>query len=87
MQSLGSGLKHRFRDYSCDNFYITTGTSFSQPALVCCMMEMGADRILFSVDYPFATNREARQFIDAAPLTEYDRGKIPSGNAKRLFRL
>jgi hypothetical protein len=29
-------------------------TAFSDTALVCSMMEMGIDRILFSVDYPFA---------------------------------
>jgi len=85
--SRGSKLKRRFRDYFCGNFYITTSTNFSQPALVCCLMEMGADRILFSVDYPFATNCEARQFIDAAPLAERDRQKILAGNARRLFRL
>ena len=26
---------------------------FSDPAMLCCIQEMGADRILFAIDYPF----------------------------------
>ena len=42
-----------FRDIFCNNFYITTSGFFSNPALLCCVMEMGVDRILFAVDWPF----------------------------------
>src|SRR6266851_7464463 len=41
-----------FRDVFCGNFYITTSGNFSNPALLCCIMEMGVDRILFAVDWP-----------------------------------
>jgi hypothetical protein len=33
---------------------------FSETALTCSMMEMGIDRIPFSVDYPLATTCLAR---------------------------
>ena len=26
---------------------------FSNPALLCCVMEMGVDHILFAIDWPF----------------------------------
>ena len=42
-----------FRDVFCNNFYITTSGNFSNPALLCCIMEMGVERVLFAVDYPF----------------------------------
>src|SRR5271154_4147425 len=42
-----------FRDVFCEHFYVTTSGFFSDPALLCCMMEIGIDRIMFSVDYPF----------------------------------
>ncbi len=42
-----------FRDIFCSNFYITTSGNFSNPALLCCVMEMGVDHILFAVDWPF----------------------------------
>ena len=45
-----------FRDIFCNNFYITTSGNFSNPALLCCVQEMGVDRILFAVDWPFVTN-------------------------------
>jgi hypothetical protein len=35
----------------CGQFYITTSGNFSNPALLCCVMEMGIDRILFAVDF------------------------------------
>ena len=41
-----------FRDIFCEHFWITTSGFFSDTALTCSMMEMGIDRILFSVDYP-----------------------------------
>src|SRR5262249_46975868 len=45
-----------FRDVFSHNFYITTSGNFSNPALLCCVMEMGIDRILFAVDWPFVPN-------------------------------
>ncbi len=46
-----------FRDVFCEHFYVTTSGFFSDPALLHCMMEMGIDRIMFSVDYPFVDNQ------------------------------
>jgi predicted TIM-barrel fold metal-dependent hydrolase len=50
-------------------------------------MEIGVDRILFAVDWPFIDNKLATQWIASAPLCEEDRAKILSGNAKRLLRM
>jgi len=47
----------------------------------------GIDRILFSVDYPFAANATGRAFLDALPVSPADRAKIAHGNADRLLRL
>jgi predicted TIM-barrel fold metal-dependent hydrolase len=79
--------KRRFREYFCEHFYITTSGNFSHPALLCAVMEMGVDRILFSVDYPFADNVIGRQFVDSAPLSREDKDKILSHNATKLLRL
>ena len=48
-----------FRDIFCKNFYVTTSGFFSNPALLCCVMEMGIDHILFAVDWPFVMNPPA----------------------------
>ena len=76
-----------FRDVFCNNFYITTSGNFSDPALLCCVMEMGVDHILFAVDYPFVMNPPATRWIADVPLSEGDKVKILSGNAKRLLRM
>lgn len=76
-----------FRDYFCKHFWITTSGNFSNPALLCCVMEMGVDRILFSVDYPFVMNQPAADWIPTIPLCAEDKVKILSGNAERLLRL
>ena len=76
-----------FRKVFCNNFYITTSGNFSNPALLCCIMEMGVDRILFAVDWPFVENPPATQWLGAAPICDEDKAKIFSGNARRLLRM
>lgn len=76
-----------FRDIFCEHFYITTSGNFSNPALLCCVMEMGADRILFSVDWPYVENAPGTAWMEGVPLGTEDREKILNGNAKRLLRM
>ena len=76
-----------FRDIFCNNFWITTSGNFSDPALLCCVMEMGVDRIMFAVDYPFVLNPPATRWMQTVPLCDADKAKILSGNAKKLLRM
>jgi predicted TIM-barrel fold metal-dependent hydrolase len=50
-------------------------------------MEMGIHRILFSVDYPFADNPPAAEWITTLPLSPEDREKLLNSNACRLLKL
>ena len=79
--------KTPFRDTFCEHFWITTSGNFSTPALLCSIMEMGVDRILFSVDYPFVDNPPATKWASELPLCAEDREKILSGNAGRLLKM
>jgi len=79
--------KTPFRDTFREHFWITTSGNFSTPSLLCCVMEMGADRILFSVDYPFVPNPPGVKWMEHVPLGPEDRAKILHGNAQRLLRL
>ena len=47
-------------------------------ALIGYVAEMGADRILFSADYPFEDMLEAASWFDALELNEPDLRKIAS---------
>lgn len=76
------------RDIFASNFWITTSGFFSTPALQCSMMELGADRIMFAVDWPFvASSMEGAEWIRNAPISRDDRRKIMSGNARSLLKL
>ena len=76
-----------FRDTFSSHFHITTSGNFSNPALLCCIMEMGVDRIMFSVDYPFVENRPGVDWTDTMPVSDEDREKILNGNVKKLLKL
>lgn len=76
-----------FAEIFRNHFYITTSGFFSDPALLCCIQEMGTDRIIFSVDYPFAENKPGTDWIDRLHLNEADKVKILSGNAKQLLKM
>ncbi|HXQ50026.1 MAG TPA: amidohydrolase family protein [Stellaceae bacterium] len=78
-----SGFAQCFRDH----FWITTSGNFSQPALLCSMMELGAERILFSVDYPFNSNEAGVEFVNRAPISAGDRERIFHVNATSLLKL
>ncbi len=74
-------------EYFHENFYLTTSGNFRTQTLIDAMLEIGADRILFSTDWPFENIDHAAVWFDAAAISEADRAKIGRTNAARLFRL
>jgi len=87
-QRLGNKASAKsFREIFSDHFHITTSGFFSDPALQCCITELGIDRVMFSVDYPFVENKPGTDWISALSLNAADKEKILSGNAKRLLKL
>jgi predicted TIM-barrel fold metal-dependent hydrolase len=74
-------------DYLRQNFYITTSGNFRTPALSDVILEVGADRVLYSVDYPYEDMAEAASWFDQAAISETDRRKIAGSNARKLFHL
>jgi predicted TIM-barrel fold metal-dependent hydrolase len=77
----------QFRDIFSTHFSITTSGFFADPALLLCVQEMGIDRILFAVDYPFEANAPGPEWLARVPLCDEDKAKIASGNARRLLRM
>ena len=76
-----------FREHFTNNFYITTSGHFSTTALVCAMMEMSMDHIMFSVDYPFVAHKPAMDWLDTLQLSKTDMRKFLSGNARRVLNI
>jgi predicted TIM-barrel fold metal-dependent hydrolase len=70
-----------------ERVYITTSGFFTTPPFLNALQTFGADRIMFSVDYPFAANEFGRQFLDTLPVSTSDKRKIAHENADRLLKL
>ncbi len=76
-----------FREIFCKHFWITTSGFFSDPAMICSLLELGADRIIFSVDWPWGNNKQATDWLDRMSLSEEDKAKIYHGNVESLLRM
>jgi predicted TIM-barrel fold metal-dependent hydrolase len=79
--------KRKIADYFRANFHVTTSGNFSSNALTATMAEIGADRVMFSVDWPYEQVELAANWFDKAAISENDRVKIGRGNAVGLFKL
>jgi gamma-resorcylate decarboxylase len=79
--------KRRIADYFSENFYITTSGNFRTQALINAILEIGADRIMFSTDWPFENIDHAANWFDYATISDNDRLKIGRTNADKLFKL
>jgi predicted TIM-barrel fold metal-dependent hydrolase len=82
-----TGLDAEVSDYLLRHLWVTTSGMFSLPPAACALSVFGVDRVLFSVDYPFAANWQGREFLDALPLSPADKAKVAGENAATLLRL
>jgi predicted TIM-barrel fold metal-dependent hydrolase len=74
-------------DYLRENVHYTFG-GFNFPAtFLNLLLEIGVDRIMFSVDHPYGSMAEAKAFLQQLPVSEADKERIAHGNAERLLRL
>jgi 2,3-dihydroxybenzoate decarboxylase len=71
--------------YLRTNFYLITSGVFRSSTLLDTLLEVGADRILFSVDYPYESMDEISPWFDTCPISENDRDKIGRTNSTKLF--
>ncbi len=70
-----------------DQVWITTSGIFTEPPLLAALQTFGIDRIMFSVDYPYAPNAAGRRFLDRISLSPADMAKLTYGNADALLKL
>ena len=80
-------LKRPTGSYFRENVYYTFGGFNFPTTFQNLLQEVGAGRILFSVDYPYGSMVEARTFLDTLPLAERDREAISHRNAETLLKL
>jgi predicted TIM-barrel fold metal-dependent hydrolase len=80
-------LQRPVADYFVQQMHITPSGMFTLPPFMLTLQILGADRILYSVDYPFQGDDQARAFLENAPISPADKEKIAHGNAERLLKL
>jgi predicted TIM-barrel fold metal-dependent hydrolase len=79
--------KQFLRYYFTHNIHITTSGNFSTPTLIHAMTEIGADRIMYSIDYPYEDAEEATEWWESVTISPSDKAKIGRQNAIKLFKL
>jgi len=82
-----TGLDRPVGDYLRENVHYTFGGFNWTQAFLDLLLQVGAERIMFSTDYPYASMGEARAFLDRLPVGPADREKISHANAERLLGL
>jgi predicted TIM-barrel fold metal-dependent hydrolase len=70
-----------------DQVWLTTSGVFNEPPFHAALLTFGIDRIMFSVDYPYAPNSKGRAFLDRIALAPVDMAKLTHGNADALLKL
>lgn len=79
--------RKRPSEYLRHNLYVTTSGVCDTPPLMCALLALGADHVLFGTDYPFEEMGTATEFLRTAPISEDERAKISHLNAERLLGL
>jgi predicted TIM-barrel fold metal-dependent hydrolase len=80
-------LKRSISQTILDQVWITTSGIFTEPPFLAALLTFGIDRIMFSVDYPYAANAQGRAFLDRISLSPGDMAKLTHGTADALLKL
>ena len=81
------GLKKSPLQYLKDNMLVTTSGNWYEPAFLCTLLALGADNILFAVDWPYEPNTAGIEFLNKLSISDLDREKIAHLNAERILRM
>lgn len=72
-------------EYVLRNFTLTTSCMFDQDVFAYTLGKVGAERLMFAVDYPYEDSQVAAEFLAALDLTDMQRTLVSHANAERLF--
>jgi predicted TIM-barrel fold metal-dependent hydrolase len=70
-----------------DQVWLTTSGIFTEPPFLAALLTFGIDRIMFSIDYPYAPNADGRAFLDRLSLAPADMARLTHRNADALLKL
>ncbi|RPH45055.1 MAG: amidohydrolase, partial [Lysobacterales bacterium] len=80
-------LQRKPSDYLRENVYVTTSGMAWEPAILFCRSVLGADRVMYAMDYPYQFVAEEVATQDNLALDDADKKKFFQLNAERVFAL
>ena len=83
-----TGLKKNFKDYYKEHVYITPSGILSTDQLEYLVKVMGADHVMYALDYPYVELNDPYGFVVNNPnLTEEEKELIMYKNAERILHI
>lgn len=82
-----TGLSRTVSQTYRDHVYVTPSGMLNLPHFEFIHKVVGADRIIYAIDYPYLTMTGARTFLEQLNISQEDKEKIAHRNAERLLRL
>ncbi len=81
------GLRKTPLQYMRENLLVTTSGNWYEPAFLCTLLALGADNILFAIDWPYEANKTGMEFLRKLSISDADKEKIAHLNAERVLRM
>ncbi len=78
-------LKIKPSEYLKKHLYVTTSGQCDDAPLICSLLSLGDDHVLFSADYPYEDCVVATNWINKANISENARQKICHLNAEQIL--
>lgn len=82
-----TGLSRKFSEYYKDHIFVTPSGMFYDSPFKLCLHEMGADHILWAMDYPYVKRENTRTYLENFSIDEADKEKIGHLNAEKMLKL
>lgn len=74
-------------EYMRRNFHVTTSGMAWEPAILYVRQVLGADRVMYAMDYPYQYVPEEVEAMDALAISEDEKVSFYETNARRVFKL
>jgi 5-carboxyvanillate decarboxylase len=80
-------LRKKPSDYMRENVYVTTSGMAWEPAIMYARQVLGADRVLYAMDYPYQYVVDEVAVTDNLPISDEEKKALYQANAERVFKL
>jgi 2,3-dihydroxybenzoate decarboxylase len=80
-------LEHKPSDYMKRNVFVTTSGMAWEPAIMYARQVLGAERVLYAMDYPYQYVPEEVEVTDNLPIGIDEKRMLYQSNAERVFGL